>query len=185
MDVLDLPLFLGGRSISTFLPQLLHTAGLSAMAALAQLVTPESVILELSETDHEEVVLEMIGHLCKIGKVPSGDCYCMGNAVLERESHVGTGLGSGVAIPHARVKGLKETLVVFGRSREGVEFDCPDNAPSHLIFLMLVPEEQGAKHLQLLAELAKVFSQSDRRMALEKARTCEEVCAVFAPVVST
>ena len=155
------------------------------MSALEKLVTPESVILDLIETDHEEVVLEMIGHLCKIGKVPSGDCYYLGNAVLERESHVGTGLGSGVAIPHARVKGLKETLMVFGRSREGVDFDCPDNAPSRLIILMLVPEEQGARHLQLLAELAKLMSQSDRRKVLEKAQTVEEVCEVFAPEAVT
>ena len=149
------------------------------MSALHKLVTPESVILELTETDHEQVVLEMVGHLSKIGKVSSGDCYCVGNAVLERESHIGTGLGSGVAIPHARVKGLKETLVVFGRSREGVDFDCPDNVPSHLIFLMLVPEDQGARHLQLLAELARLFQKSDRRKALEEATTVEEICRVF------
>ncbi|MEN8772124.1 MAG: PTS sugar transporter subunit IIA [Akkermansiaceae bacterium] len=149
------------------------------MSALHKLVTPESVILELTETDHEEVVLEMIGHLCKIGKVSSGDCYCVGNAVLERESHIGTGLGSGVAIPHARVKGLKETLAVFGRSPEGVDFDCPDNAPSHLIFLMLVPDDQGARHLQLLSELARLFHQSDRRKALESAKTADEICDVF------
>lgn len=149
------------------------------MSALHKLVTPESVILELTETDHEQVVLEMVGHLSKIGKVSSGDCYCVGNAVLERESHIGTGLGSGVAIPHARVKGLKETLVVFGRSREGVDFDCPDNVPSHLIFLMLVPEDQGARHLQLLAELARLFQKSDRRKALEEATTVDEICRVF------
>jgi len=125
----------------------------------------------------------MIGHLCKIGKLPSGDCYCVGNAVLERESHIGTGLGSGVAIPHARVKELKETLVVFARSREGVDFDCPDNAPSHLIFLMLVPEDQAAKHLQLLSELAKVFKQSDRREQLEEAKTVEEICEIFANAI--
>jgi len=153
------------------------------MTALKKLVTPESVILELTETDHEQVVLEMIGHLCKIGKLPSGDCYCVGNAVLERESHIGTGLGSGVAIPHARVKELKETLVVFARSREGVDFDCPDNAPSHLIFLMLVPEDQAAKHLQLLSELAKVFKQSDRREQLEEAKTVEEICEIFANAI--
>lgn len=153
------------------------------MTALQKLLTPESVILELTETDHEQVVLEMVGHLCKIGKLPSGDCYCVGNAVLERESHIGTGLGSGVAIPHARVKELKETLVVFGRSREGVEFDCPDNAPTHLIFLMLVPEDQAAKHLQLLSELAKVFGQSERREQLEKATTAEEICEIFSNAV--
>ncbi|MFT6861560.1 MAG: mannitol/fructose-specific phosphotransferase system IIA component (Ntr-type) [Akkermansiaceae bacterium] len=153
------------------------------MTALKKLVTPESVILELTETDHRQVVLEMIGHLCKIGKLPSGDCYCVGNAVLERESHIGTGLGSGVAIPHARVKELKETLVVFARSREGVDFDCPDNAPSHLIFLMLVPEDQAAKHLQLLSELAKLFKQSDRREQLEEAKTVEEICEIFANAI--
>ncbi|MEJ6718798.1 MAG: mannitol/fructose-specific phosphotransferase system IIA component (Ntr-type) [Akkermansiaceae bacterium] len=149
------------------------------MIDLRQLVTPECVILELAETDHEEVVLEMIGHLCKIGKVPSGDCYCFGNAVLERESHVGTGLGSGVAIPHARVKGLKETLVVFGRSTEGVDFDSPDNAPSHLIFLMLVPEEKAAQHLQILSELAKVFGQPELRDQLENSSSPREVCDFF------
>ncbi len=153
------------------------------MTALKKLVTLESVILELTETDHEQVVLEMIGHLCKIGKLPSGDCYCVGNAVLERESHIGTGLGSGVAIPHARVKELKETLVVFARSREGVDFDCPDNAPSRLIFLMLVPEDQAAKHLQLLSELAKVFGQSERREQLEEAKTAEEICDIFANAI--
>ncbi len=149
------------------------------MASLQQLVTPDCVILELTETDHEEVVLEMIGHLSKIGKVPSGDCYLFGNAVLERESHVGTGLGSGVAIPHARVKGLKDTLVVFGRSKEGIDFDSPDNAPCHLIFLMLVPEEKAAQHLQLLSDLSKVFGQSERRNQFEEATTQEEICELF------
>jgi len=86
------------------------------MTNLQQLVCPDCVILELAESDREEVVLEMISHLAEIGKMASNDCYLFGNAVLERESHVGTGVGSGVAIPHARVKGLKEPLIVFGRS---------------------------------------------------------------------
>ncbi len=149
------------------------------MISLQQLVTPECVILELAETGHEEVVLEMIGHLSEIGKIPSGDCYLYGNAVRERESHVGTGLGSGVAIPHARVKGLKEILLVFGRSPEGVDFDSPDNAPSHLICLMLVPEEKAAQHLQILSELSKIFRQSDLRDQLEGAKSVEEICDLF------
>ena len=93
------------------------------MSALHKLLTSESIILELAETDHEEVVLEMIGHLSKIGKVSSGDCYCVGNAVLERESHISTGLGSGVASPHAKVKGLKETTADSGRHLECLDFD--------------------------------------------------------------
>lgn len=154
--------------------------GLSIMTALKQLVTPECVILNLTVSDHREVVLEMVNHLSQIGKVSTGDLYCYGNAVLERESHVGTGLGSGVAIPHARVKGLKETLAVFAKSEEGVDFDSPDNAPSHLILMLLVPEEKGAQHLQILADLAKVFRQSDLRDELLKAETAERVCQILA-----
>jgi mannitol/fructose-specific phosphotransferase system IIA component (Ntr-type) len=150
------------------------------MISLRQLVVPDSVILELNESEHKQVVLEMVGHLCEIGKVSSGDCYAIGNAVLERESQVSTGLGSGVAIPHARVKGLKKALVVFARSREGVDFDCPDNAPCHLIVLLLVPANKPAQHLQILAELARVFDQSDRRRLLEQAETSEEICRIFA-----
>lgn len=179
---LVLALFLSSPSISTNPPQV-PSGGKTPMTALRNLVTPECVILELAETDHEEVVLEMIGHLCKIGKVPSGDCYCYGNAVLERESHVGTGLGSGVAIPHARVKGLKETLVVFGRSVEGVDFDSPDNAPSHSIFLMLVPEEKAAQHLQILSKLAKIFGQSELRDQLGNATSTEAICEFFASAI--
>jgi mannitol/fructose-specific phosphotransferase system IIA component (Ntr-type) len=90
-----------------------------------------------------------------------------------------------VAIPHAKVKGLKETLVVFGRSLEGIDFDCPDNVPSNLIFLMLVPEDQGARHLQLLSELARFFHKADRRKALIEATTAEEICQIFDSAVTS
>lgn len=143
---------------------------------LERLLTPDNVILSLEETDHEEVVQEMIGHLCRVGKIPSGDCYSMSTAVLERESHVGTGLGGGIAIPHARIKGLKETLAVLGRSAEGVDFDSPDNAPCHLIFLLLVPEEKAGQHLLMLAELARVLKKGDLRDRLMAAESAEEIC---------
>jgi len=153
------------------------------MTNLQQLVCPDCVILELAESDREEVVLEMISHLAEIGKMASNDCYLFGNAVLERESHVGTGVGSGVAIPHARVKGLKEPLIVFGRSEEGVDFDCPDNAPCHLICLMLVPEEKGAQHLQILSELSKIFRQSELRAQFENATSADEICTLFSSAI--
>jgi|DEB0MinimDraft_10_1074344.scaffolds.fasta_scaffold171286_1 mannitol/fructose-specific phosphotransferase system IIA component (Ntr-type) len=146
------------------------------MTKLRQLVTPDCVILQLNEVEPEQVVLEMIQHLAKTGKISSGECYRCGNSVLERESHCGTGVGSGVAIPHGRVAGLKETLAVFGRSVEGVDFESPDNAPSHLVCLLLVPEENNSQHLQTLAELAKLFSQSELRDRLEQAQSAEEFC---------
>ena len=137
------------------------------------------MILQLEEVEHKKVVLEMINHLAQIGRIPSGECYRCGNAVLERESHVGTGLGSGVAIPHGRIPGLKDTVAVFARSTEGVDFESPDNAPSHLICLLLVPEEKASQHLQTLSQLAKIFSQSDLRDRLEAAETAQEICDIL------
>lgn len=155
------------------------------MTAIRDFLEPSSVILDLNETDHDEVVLEMIGHLCQTGKISSVDCYGISNAILERESQVGTGVGSGVAIPHARIRGLKKPLAVFGRSREGVNFDCPDNAPSRLIFLLLMPDDKPAQHLQILAEAARILDQSDRRRMLEEATSPEEVCDIFSNSIRT
>lgn len=154
------------------------------MTALRQLLTPECVILQLEAVEREEAILEMINHLAKIGRIPSGECYRYSNAVLERESQVGTGLGSGVAVPHGRVPGLKDTLAVFARSAEGIDFESPDNAPCHLICLLLVPEKKVSQHLQTLAELAKIFSQSDLRSRLEAAKSAQEICAIFSLATS-
>lgn len=145
------------------------------MINFRHLVSPECVILQLEKTEHEEVVLEMIGHLAEIGKIASKDCYRYSQAVMERESQSGTGLGSGIAIPHARVPGLKEEVAVFGRSEEGVDFESPDQGLAHHICLLLVPEGGGSMHLQILRELAKVFSQSKLRREISSAKTAEEI----------
>lgn len=146
---------------------------------LRQLIPPECVILGLASVKHEDVIGEMIGHLAKIGRISPKDCERFGEAVIDREIQVGSGLGSGVAIPHARVEGLEEILAVFARSEIGVDFESPDNAPSHAIVLLLAPEGQTAQHLLTLAELAKVFSQCECREKLKAASITSEISAIF------
>ena len=146
---------------------------------LRQLVPPECVILELSKSEDEDVIAEMIDHLIQIDRIAEEQRDSFVQAVIERELQVGTGLGSGVAIPHARVEGIDEMTAVFGRSTEGVDFESPDNAPSHCIVLLLAPEGQTAQHLQTLSELAKVFSQCECREELMAAQTAPEVAAIF------
>ena len=98
---------------------------------------------------------------------------------MERESQSGTGLGSGIAIPHARVPGLKEEVAVFGRSEEGVDFESPDQGLAHHVCLLLVPEEGAPNHLQILRELAKVFSQPELRKEILAAQTTEEISNIL------
>lgn len=87
-------------------------------------------------------------------------------ALFAREKLGSTGLGQGVAIPHGRIKSLRETLAVFIRTKDDVPFEAPDGKPVRLVFAMLVPEHATEQHLNLLSELAQTFSDADLRDAL-------------------
>jgi PTS system nitrogen regulatory IIA component len=85
------------------------------------------------------------------------------DSLFARERLGSTGLGQGVAIPHGRIKGLKEALGAFIRLAQPVAFDAPDAAPVTLVFVLLVPEKATEKHLQILSELAQMFSDKALR----------------------
>jgi PTS system nitrogen regulatory IIA component len=88
------------------------------------------------------------------------------DALFAREKLGSTGLGHGVAIPHGRIKNLRDTVAVFIRTKDGVPFESPDGEAVRLVFAMLVPEHATEQHLNLLSELAQVFSDEDLRDAL-------------------
>ena len=101
------------------------------------------------------------------------------DAVMERERLGSTGVGEGVAIPHARLPGLEKPVGGFMRLLHGVEFESIDEWPCDLIFMLLAPEGSGADHLRALAQVSRVFRQGPVRDALRKARTQEDVRAVI------
>lgn len=88
------------------------------------------------------------------------------DALFAREKLGSTGLGLGVAIPHGRIKQLRDTLAVFVRSREGIPFDAPDDEPVRLVYAMLVPEHANEQHLNMLSELSQMFSDAGLREEL-------------------
>jgi PTS system nitrogen regulatory IIA component len=91
------------------------------------------------------------------------------DALFAREKLGSTGLGQGVAIPHGRIKGLKEALGCFIRLPQPVPFEAPDGSPVSLVFVLLVPEKATEKHLQILSELAQMFSDKPLREAMLQA----------------
>ena len=91
------------------------------------------------------------------------------DSLFARERLGSTGLGQGIAIPHGRIKGLKEALGAFVRLGQPVPFDAPDGAPVSMAFVLLVPEQATDKHLQILSELAQMFSDRQLREALAAA----------------
>jgi PTS system nitrogen regulatory IIA component len=91
------------------------------------------------------------------------------DSLFARERLGSTGLGQGVAIPHGRIKGLKDALGAFLRLAQPVPFDSPDGLPVNFAFVLLVPEKATEKHLQILSELAQMFSDKALREAMGKA----------------
>jgi PTS system nitrogen regulatory IIA component len=102
------------------------------------------------------------------------------DALFDREKLGSTGLGQGVAIPHGRIKGLKKPLAAFLQLATPVQFDAPDGAPVKLVFVLLVPEAANEQHLQLLSELAQMFSDPALREKLMTAGDATALHTLFA-----
>lgn len=96
-------------------------------------------------------------------------------AVLEREKLVTTGVGYGVAFPHAKTKAIKGIVIAFGRSKAGIDFDAMDKKPVHLFFLIAAPEDAIGAHLNVMARLSYLMKSEKNREALMKISSPKEL----------
>lgn len=107
------------------------------------------------------------------------DAATVAASLTAREKLGSTGLGQGVAIPHGRIKGLKSARGAFVRLKHPVPFDAPDGKPVSQVFILLVPEQATDLHLQLLSELAQMFSEKSFRERLAGVGSANDLVALF------
>ncbi|HEY3798234.1 MAG TPA: PTS IIA-like nitrogen regulatory protein PtsN [Caulobacteraceae bacterium] len=100
-------------------------------------------------------------------------------ALVAREAAGSTGVGYGVAVPHARLSGLTQLRGVFMRLEQPVAFDAVDDRPVDLLFALLAPVDAGAEHLRALARVSRLLRQSDLREQLRQARTADALRALL------
>ena len=86
-----------------------------------------------------------------------------------------TGLAEGVAIPHAKVRGLDRMLATFGRSIQGVDFESLDHQPTHIFVALFAPDTAGGDHLRALARISRIFRNAPFRAAVMEAKTADEI----------
>lgn len=146
---------------------------------LSELLTPQRVLPSMEASSPWEAMGELIGHLIEIGCVDANSREKLLEALQVREEQISTGIGYGVAIPHAYCPSLTSVEAVLGKSLEGIDFETPDNAPVKYVILLLVPEDQANMHLQTLASVAGVFSKGEVRTRLQEAETAEEICEIL------
>ena len=100
-------------------------------------------------------------------------------ALLEREALGSTGLGSGVAVPHARIEGIERVTAVFVRLDHPVAYGAVDDRPVDLLFALFAPKNAGAEHLRALARVSRLLRQADLREQLRKARSADAIHALL------
>ena len=101
------------------------------------------------------------------------------DALMERETLGSTGLGSGVAVPHARLAGLKRVQAVFVKLETPVPYDAVDDRPVDLLFALFAPPTDGAEHLRALAAVSRAMRSPDLRQRLRQATTVDSISALF------
>jgi PTS system nitrogen regulatory IIA component len=141
-----------------------------ALTLLSKLLPLSNVALDLDATSKKRV-FEQAGLAFENNQqIPSSEVF---DSLFAREKLGSTGLGQGVAIPHGRIKGIREAVGAFLRLTTPVPFDAPDGKPVNLVFVLLVPERATDLHLQILSELAQLFSDRTMREDLLEAKSAE------------
>ncbi|WP_028452244.1 PTS IIA-like nitrogen regulatory protein PtsN [Chitinilyticum aquatile] len=138
------------------------------MSLLTQILPPANIFLDM-DVGSKKRVFEQIGIVFENSHGIARSVIF--DSLFAREKLGSTGLGQGVAIPHGRIKGLKDATGAFVRLREPIPYDAPDGKPVNLIFVLLVPANATDLHLQILSELAQLFS--DKRLREELAAASE------------
>jgi len=133
----------------------------------------EWVLPDLQGTDKASVLRELSGDLAEPAQGVTPDELL--RVLLEREKLESTGIAEGVAIPHGRLKRLKNFLISFGRSVKGVNFDSIDGKPTHLFFLVLAPEDSAVNNLKLLGRIATLLKDPSFKKRLMEAKSRHEL----------
>lgn len=148
---------------------------------LAKLLSADQIILDMKAVEHWPSIIELVDHLVLTGQLPPAQKQEMLEAFRLREEQVSTGIGLGIAIPHAFSDHLEKVIAVFGKSKAGIDFQALDHAPVHFIILFIVPRKGYHMHLQTLAAIAKMFTNVEIRRQLGLAETREEILEILDP----
>lgn len=127
----------------------------------------------------DEAIVELVSLLEKEGKLPDKEAFR--KAIFQREEIVSTGIGMGVAVPHAKMKSLKEFFIAVGiQQKKGLEWNALDKAPVRIIFMIGGPDDRQSEYLQILSMLTSAIRDTELRKKLLKAVSASEVFELFA-----
>lgn len=148
------------------------------MEKISELLTDQLINLSLTSKDKEGVLEELADMVHRAKKVSDRDAFL--RSLRKRENLESTGIGKGLAIPHARTDTVDGVVMAFARSEHGVDFQSLDNKPAHLIFLIASPEREKSVYIKVLAHTSRLLRKDKFRQQLMKVSTPKEVIQLIA-----
>ena len=145
---------------------------------LMNYVCKETIAPELDGKNKSELLNRMVEMLHKAGKIKSPEPLL--KSLLERESIMTTGIGRGIAVPHAMSPEVKELIIALGRIPGGADFESLDRKPVYFIFLLVGPPESSSQHLKTLARISRLVQHSQFVESIKKAQDAGEILKILA-----
>ncbi len=142
---------------------------------LSDIMVSDAIIPELAAKSRDEAIMELVESLAAAGAIPKKSVKDVAKVVLARESQATTGIGKGVALPHAKIKGIKKPIGAIGRSSEGIDFSALDSKPVYSVILLLSSPDNPDEHLQAMEVIFKHVQRDIFRKFLRQSETREAI----------
>jgi PTS system nitrogen regulatory IIA component len=140
---------------------------------ISEILAPDAVLADLTGRTKPQILQELAARLVSGHKgIDVGE---LSSVLSERERLGSTAIGDGIAIPHGKIRGVRQIIGTFGRAIKGVDFDSLDGHPTHLFFLLVAPEDSASLHLKALARVSRLFRDNAFREHLLAARDSAEI----------
>jgi len=147
------------------------------MVKLSDILDPQCIKLNLQGKRKKDTIEELVDLLFKTHKIKNPDK--IQQALIEREKMGTTGIGGGIAIPHIMMEEIPQTIMAFGRKKQGIKFDAIDERPVNLVFLLLGPKQDARLHLKILCRLSRLLHNTRFKKALMEAKDKDEVIKII------
>ncbi len=144
---------------------------------ISKFLKPDAIIMEMKAKEKIAAIKELVNCMVVCKLVSNGEEFL--KALAKRENLESTGIGNGIAIPHARTNAVKDLVLAFARSNQGVDFSSIDGKSSHLIFLIASPENKKSEYIMALAKLSRLLRKQPVREQLIKAGNPEEILSII------
>lgn len=142
---------------------------------LLDFVVGDAILTDLAAGSRDEAIREIVRSLVEAGSIPKDAMEDVIDAIIKREEMGSTGIGNGVAVPHAKHKSVKELVATVALSRQGVDFQSLDGQDVHILFLLVSPPDRPGDHLRALKTISRHLRKEDFCNFLKQAQSREDV----------